>query len=398
MNSYKLPQQERQVMKALKIRSRRGLRFLCALCGSLSLGVLHGTAQQSVLSPPLDADLKQTVDAFMQPFLGEEQAPGAIVGISFHGRRSYFTYGAATNDGTAFTPKTLVEIGSCTKVFTSTLFAQAVGRHQMEPDGSIQTYMPMGLKLKPAAREVTPRELANHTSGMPDDPPGLPRQLEMRSIEFYSSKDFLHWVSNWTPDGSLPAPYSYSNAGSGLLGYLVGEATHTPWEQLVAKEITGPLGMIDTEMRPSDAQMNRLAQGHRQNGMPAPSWPLNAWYPAGALRSTATDMLSFGEANLGHATVSGRAVADDLTRAMKLAQTPTFDLPNGHERQGMAWATNIGNGDLGTAPELLKNGGTVGFSTVILLNQRKDLAIFIAVNKQGAHPAKVAVSMGRAIH
>ena len=108
-------------------------------------------------------------------------------------------------------------------------------------------------------------------------------------------------------------------------------------------------------------------------------------------------MLSFGEANLGHASVGGEAVPGDLIAAMKLAQTPTFDLPNGHERQGMAWATNLGDGDPAIAPEVLKNGGTVGFSTVILLNPRKDLAIFIAVNKQGAHPARIAVPMGRQI-
>lgn len=382
-------------MKLFEMHSKHTAKVRCALFGLLLLGTLPATAQQGNGVSDKDMDMKQAVDALVQPFLDEEQAPGAIVGISSHGKRSYYAYGAANDDGTAFTPTTLVEIGSCTKVFTATLFALAIDRHQMQPDGSIQAYLPKGMKLQPAAQQVTPRELVNHTSGMPDDPPGLSRQLEMRSIEFYTSKDFLHWVSNWTPDGALPAPYLYSNAASGLLGYLVAEATHIPWQQQVSQEITGPLAMLDTEIRPSGAQMNRMAQGHRQNGMPAPTWPVYAWYPAGALRSTAADMLSFGEANLGHATVNGGAVSAELIQAMKLAQTPTFDLPNGHERQGMAWATNVGDGGAAVAPEVLKNGGTVGFSTVILMNPRKDISIFIAVNKQGAHPARIAVEMGR---
>lgn len=217
----------------------------------------------------------------------------------------------------------------------------------------------------------------------------------MRSIDVYTSKDFLGWVSSWSPDGPLPAPYSYSNAATGLLGYLVAEAAHTPWQTQIEQQITNPLGMTDTEMRPNDAQMRRMALGHRQNGAPAPAWPVYAWYPAGALRSTAADMLSFGEANLGHATVEGHTVPGELTAAMKLAQIPTFTLPNGQERQGMAWVTNTGDGTQGAAPEVLKNGGTVGFSTVILMNPRKDMTIFIAVNKQGAHPARIAVQMGR---
>ena len=377
-----------------KLPLRRAGRVLVLLFGLLLMR-LPAAAQQSSAGDSNDADIQQTVNALMKPFLVEEQAPGAIVGVSSHGKRSYFTYGTANDDGTTFTPTTLVEIGSCTKVFTATLFALAVERHQMDPDGSIQRYLPKGLRLQPAAQMVTPRELANHTSGMPDDPPGLPRQLEMRSIEFYTSKDFLHWVSSWSPDALLPAPYSYSNAGTGLLGYLVAEAAHTPWQKQVSQEITGPLGMSDTEMQPSDAQMSRMAQGHRLNGRPAPAWPVYAWYPAGALRSTAADMLSFAEANLRHESVGAHAVSANLISAMKLAQTPTLTLPNGHERQGMAWATDLGDGGPEVAPEVLKNGGTVGFSTVILLNPSKDLAIFIAVNQQGAHPARIAVQMGR---
>ena len=43
-----------------------------------------------------------------------------------------------------FTPDTLVEIGSCTKVFTTTLFALAINRNQIDPNTSAQKYMPSG--------------------------------------------------------------------------------------------------------------------------------------------------------------------------------------------------------------------------------------------------------------
>jgi len=41
----------------------------------------------------------------------------------------------------------------------------------------------------------------------------------------------------------LPAPYRYSNAGIGLLSYLVGTATGKIWEDQVNSEILQPLGM-----------------------------------------------------------------------------------------------------------------------------------------------------------
>ena len=99
------------------------------------------------------AAVKRVVDGIMQPYLAQGQrglprgrtwsrSPnlGAIVAVSLHGHRYFFPYGKATNAGAPFTPDTLVEIGSCTKTFTTTLFALAINRNQIVPDASAQKY------------------------------------------------------------------------------------------------------------------------------------------------------------------------------------------------------------------------------------------------------------------
>ncbi len=331
----------------------------------------------------------------MQPYLAQTQAPGAIVGVSLHGRRYFFLYGKATDAGAPFAPDTLVEIGSCTKTFTTTLFALAINRKQIDSGASAQKYMPDAYRLQPGAQAMTPRELADFTSGLPDDPTNLPRGLQRRSIEHYTTKDFLTWASHWTPATSLPAPYLYSNAGIGLLSYLVMKATATMWEDQLNTEIVRPLTMPDTTLRPSAEQMKRMAKGHLRNGNDAPPWPIYAWYAAGGLRSTAQDMLSFGEANLGHQQVNGKPVSGELTAAMQLAQKPIYTMPNGINQQAMAWVNNLGNGNPNLRPVILKNGGTVGFGTVIALNPTKDLAVFVAVNQAGANPADKGVEIVR---
>src|SRR5262245_1433247 len=213
-----------------------------------------------------EAIVKQVVDRIMQPYLSQNDIPGAIVGVSLHRRRYFFSYGQATDEGARFTADTLVEIGSCTKVFTTTLFALAVNRNQIDPNASVQSYMPAGYTLRPRARPMTPLELADFTSGLPDDPPNLSRRPEMRSIEHYTTHDFLTWISHWRPATRLPAPYRYSNAGIGLLGYLVMTATGAPWDSQLNEEILQPLSMHNTTLRPSREQMNRMAQGHRRDG------------------------------------------------------------------------------------------------------------------------------------
>ena len=341
-----------------------------------------------------EASIKQVVDGIIQPYLTQNQIPGAIVGVSIHGKSYFFAYGKATDAGDPFTADTLVEIGSCSKTFTTTLFALALNRNQMVADASAQKYMPSGFTLKPGAQQVTPLELADFTSGMPDDPTNLPPgPLWKRNIEHYTTADFLKWVSHWNPATKLPAPYKYSNAGIGLLSYLVADASGKSWEDQLNAEIVQPLNLQDTALRPNPEQKKRMAQGHRANGSDAPPWPIFAWYAAGGLRSTARDMLRFGEANLGHKEIDGRPISDELIAAMQLAQKPIYTLPNGRNGQGMAWVINVG--PPGTHPVILKNGGTVGFGSVIVVNPTKDLTLFIAVNQQGSNPAGLGVEMAR---
>ena len=253
--------------------------------------------------------------------------------------------------------------------------------------------MPDGYTLR--AQQLTPLELADFTSGMPDDPTNLPGGLEQRSIDHYTVRDFLTWASNYEPTTRLPAAYRYSNAGIGLLSYLVATATGKSWEDQVNSEILQPLGMADTTLRPTPEQQERLAQGHNRAGQDAQRWPVYAWYAAGGLRSTAQDMISFGEANLGHNEVNGKPVASELIAAMRLAQKPIYTIPNGANKQAMAWVNNMGGGNPNLHPVIVKNGGTAGFGTVIAINPTKDAAIFIGVNQAGAEPAEKGIEILR---
>src|SRR5262249_24955564 len=102
-----------------------------------------------------EAGVRRVVDGIMQPYLDQRERAspngqrwirspnlGAIVAVSLRGHRYFFPYGKATDAGVPFTRETLVELGSCTKTFTTTLFALAINRNQIVPDASAQKYMP----------------------------------------------------------------------------------------------------------------------------------------------------------------------------------------------------------------------------------------------------------------
>src|SRR5262249_21675805 len=105
------------------------------------------------------------------------------------------------------------------------------------------------------------------------------------------------------------------------------------------------------------------------------------WAPAGALKSSARDMISFAEAALGHSTVNGVKVDPKLRSAFHMAQRgsacasdqkPCLDLP------GLAWAGVPADG--GMPAIVSKNGGLPGFSTELRLVPNIDLGVIVFVN------------------
>src|SRR5262249_41257859 len=106
------------------------------------------------------------------------------------------------------------------------------------------------------------------------------------------------------------------------------------------------------------------------------------WAPAGALKSSARDMISFAEAALGHSTVNGVRVDPKLRSAFRMAQKgyacanadqkPCLDL------SGLAWAKLPADG--GMPAVVSKNGGLAGFSTELRLVPNIDLGVIVFVN------------------
>ena len=99
------------------------------------------------------------------------------------------------------------------------------------------------------------------------------------------------------------AKFNYSNLGLGLLGQALANGAGTTYAELLQSEITGPLKLNDTAITLSPEQELRFAQGHGDAHQPAHAWKLDALAGAGAIRSTANDMLTYLEAQLHPDTV-----------------------------------------------------------------------------------------------
>ena len=243
-----------------------------------------------------DQGLAQDVLGLVERFAGRYVglSVGAIVGDA----EATAGVGRVGPGVTAPSRDTSFQIGSVTKVFTSLLLADAVHRGEVALNQRLDSLIP-GTASHPDGRPITLVDLATHTSGLPRVPPGLWRQALRDRRDPYSELTREQVVEAMRRPPKRPAGRRtrYSNYGAGVLGEALARACGGSYAELLSSRITEPLRMNDTTVNVQRGAVN-IAQGHSRRGKPVPDWHLPALEGAGALRSTASDLLAFLRAHI----------------------------------------------------------------------------------------------------
>ena len=232
----------------------------------------------------------------------QKQAVGIVVGVIEPNGRRVVAYGnLAKGDPRTVDGDTIFEIGSITKVFTSLLLADMVNRKEVALDDPAAKYLPENVRMPERnGKSITLLDLSTHTSGLPRLPSNLKPKDPRNPYADYSVDDLYQFLSGYTLPRDPGSEFEYSNLGAGLLGHLLACRAGTDYESLIRSRITQPLGMPDTGITLSSSMKQRMATGHNAMLAPVANWDLPTLAGAGALRSSANDMLTFLEAFLGY--------------------------------------------------------------------------------------------------
>lgn len=266
------------------------------------------------------------------------------------GDRSEVVAFGRLDDGNAPDGDTVYEIGSITKTFTATLLAQAILSGPVTLDTPVAQLLPDFTIPSRGGKEITLGELATQHSGLPRLPSNLLPKDAANPYADYDAAKLKAFLAGYGLPRDPGASYEYSNLGFGLLGYALAQPESASYDALIGDRIFKPLGMTMSATAFTDAMRARLAPGHDDNGRPAKNWDLGALAGAGAIRSTANDMLRYLRANMG-------IDPSPLAAAMKLAQQPRSDVTK-NARIGLAWVTT-GKGIV------WHNGGTGGYRSFL---------------------------------
>ncbi|MFC8593591.1 serine hydrolase domain-containing protein [Streptomyces atroolivaceus] len=282
----------------------------------------------------------------LRPLLSAARGPGAAVAAVRGTERAVLCHGPVGED-------TRFETGSLTKTFTALLLAELTARGEVRYGDRVDRYLPFRLPGPP----LTLLHLATHTSGLPRLPPGLVGRAvrsgwHSNPYAGFGEDDLLGSLCRTRLRHRPGSRVLYSNFGGGLLGHVLARAaggTGGDYPALLAERVTGPLGLADT-----DCDANRpQATGH-WHGRPRPALLMPGLAAAGAVRSSAQDLLCV----LGALLDPGTAPNPALRTALAEVQRPRLSVPRTGSRLCLIWNLRPRPG----GALLHHSGGTRGFT------------------------------------
>ena len=339
--------------------------------------------------------MREAIDKIISSSFTLRGNSGLVVGFSQGGRRWVFGYGKLSERNIQ-TPNgdTLFGIGSVTKVFTTALLSVLVSERLLTLGNPVCDLVPA---LSNLPSKITLLRLATHTSGLPHMPSNIcASMLRDRHNPYasYTIEKLLDWLSKYGRKIKLPLKEEvhYSNMGMALLGFILAQKVDTSYEQAIFSRICAPLGLGDTRITLTPDQKERLSVPHSARGLPAEIWDLPAFLGAGALLSTASDLLSFLDAHLGTPqsalTEPMRACHEIITNALP---PPGFiqrlvtsligsEKDLGEYRHGMALGWNVGQ-LISTRGRLYwHHGATGGYRAFIGFVKDSETAVVVLAN------------------
>jgi CubicO group peptidase (beta-lactamase class C family) len=349
-------------------RTSRTFLLLCALTIA---GAVAPSAQVAVSSAPgFAADRLARIDRVFQQFVDENRLGGAVVLVRRDGRVAYeHAFGWRDKEASRkMTPDTVFRIASQTKALTSVVILSLLEEGKLALNDQAGRYIPgfskttvavagdPGVKVVPARRAITIRDLLTHTAGISyGTNPSVAAEYEAKGLGpaagygWYTADKDEPICTTMERLATLPFVAQPGEAwvygyNTDILGCIAERASGMPLDELIRTRITGPLGMKDTQFYLPQGERDRLAavyssgpdglitrapDGPRGQGNYVDG-PRRSFAGGAGLLSTARDYARFLEMIRNGGTLEGvRVLSPRSVELMSTNQVGTLHSTNG---------------------------------------------------------------------
>ncbi len=275
-----------------------------------------------------------------------------------------------------------MEIGSITKTMTGMLLGELAAEGRVAIDASLQRYAPAGITVPTFDGEpIRLSHLVTHTSGLPSLPEGVviadPANpyAQMREAALWSA---LGAVQLERRPG---AQWAYSNFAVMLLSSLLASESGASYEELVRARIFAPLGMTRSYLQARPAGVT-AAVGHKVGGAAVSPWDFGEnTGGVGGVRATMDDMIRYAKAQLGEGDARVVAMAKRSHQRVALGEGSSAE-----PEMGLGWVQV----QLDGRTLVVHDGGTGGFSTIMIVDAARRRAVVVLADTQLATVGGVA--------
>ena len=276
--------------------------------------------------------LSEELHCYIDSLVTKHNIPAVSIAV-WHNNQLYKKVTGTLNvdTGVEATADSIFQIGSITKIFTSSLVMQLVERDLIDLDLPVKKYLrDFQIADARATEEITVRQLLDHTSGLagdyfPDDVRTMGNPIA-RFVDRINLLPLAHQPGEMT---------SYSNTAFAVAGRLIEVVTQDSWQANIEDNIFSPLGLNKAASDAKETIRYRAAMGHLYNtgdgGLPSlqpKSYLCLGLAPAGTtVAMSASNLLKFGCAHMGIqvGALDERWLTEKSLNAM---QRPTIQLPD----------------------------------------------------------------------
>ncbi len=351
-----------------------------ALCFAVSVALLPRplAAQQSVPATATATDYSAALAA-IEKTIDDKRKELGIPGISLaivKDDKVIYLKGLGVKDferNLPVTADTRFPIGSSSKAFTAMLAVMSADEGKLSLDDSPKKFLPyFTLRDPDAAARITIRDLLAHRSGL--------NRTDLAMVTgVLNTEDLIKVAGMAKPTAKLGEKFQYQNVMYAAAGEAIAKAQNSTWDKLIATKIFKPLGMDNSDTSPEAMQKSRdYSFGYDYNALTKvtrrlPQRSIPAVAAAGAINSSARDMVQWLRLMLGNGSFNGRRLVsekgfDELVRKqINIAGAVNY---------GLGWFLREWKGH-----KVVEHGGNIdGFNAHVALMPDQKLGFVLLTN------------------
>lgn len=231
------------------------------LCQKNSLGNSDRPVSSHIVSAKTTPDNSAQVDALMARW-SQGNTPGAAIIVIQEGRvvheKGYGLADLKTKE--RIKPRTAFDIASVSKQFTAMAVMMLVERGQLNYADTLSKFFP---EFQSDARQITLRQLLNHTSGILDYSLVWSESKKLKGNVPRINENVARFLARQKKLRFPPGQrWEYSNSNYVLLAQIVSKVSGELFPQFVKEHIFQPLGMNDSFVY----DKSQAARGGRATG------------------------------------------------------------------------------------------------------------------------------------